>query len=78
MTGSVSRRSIFWMNRPADHIDLGKALSLRVPIEGIEHAHEYGPLGRIGADMAQGFYMQRPLPESEYLDWKRQHSTTSP
>lgn len=52
-------------------IDLGKALELTVTLEGIEHPGERDLLTEMGGDIGQGFYFQRPLPESDYIQWRQ-------
>ncbi|MGM0450084.1 MAG: putative bifunctional diguanylate cyclase/phosphodiesterase [Pseudomonadota bacterium] len=52
-------------------IDLGKALNLTVTLEGIEYAHEYELLREMGGDVGQGFYLEYPMPEAEYQQWKQ-------
>lgn len=46
-------------------IDLGHALGLRVVAEGIETAGTLDLLARIGCDLAQGFFISRPVPASD-------------
>jgi diguanylate cyclase (GGDEF)-like protein len=43
-------------------IDLGHSLGLRVVAEGVENAETYELLASLGCDLAQGFFMCRPLP----------------
>jgi diguanylate cyclase (GGDEF)-like protein len=46
-------------------IDLGHNLGLRVLAEGIEDEHAWQELARLGCDMAQGYYLGRPVPPDE-------------
>lgn len=52
-------------------VDLGKALNLTVTLEGIEYASERDMLRDMGGDIGQGFYFQRPMCESDYIEWRR-------
>jgi EAL domain-containing protein (putative c-di-GMP-specific phosphodiesterase class I) len=59
MTASFSVRST---------IDLGRNLGLRVVAEGVETAAAWR---RLGCDMAQGYYLSRPVPAAELASWLR-------
>lgn len=48
---------------------LAKRLGLRVVFEGVENSELYHMSDHLGGDIIQGFYMSRPIPESELLDW---------
>ncbi|HEX7061506.1 MAG TPA: EAL domain-containing protein [Woeseiaceae bacterium] len=50
-------------------IALGKAMNLEVVAEGIETREQLEAVRRFGCDLGQGFYIQRPLPEAEFLAW---------
>ena len=52
-------------------IDLGKNLGLRVVAEGVEDQRVLLELAALGADIAQGFFIGRPMPGSEVLEWHR-------
>ena len=43
-------------------IELGHALGLRVVAEGIEDRATLDLLARLGCDLAQGYYISRPMP----------------
>jgi len=53
-------------------IDLGHNLGLKVVAEGVEDETAWERLQQLGCDAAQGYYMSRPLPAKELLDWLRQ------
>ncbi len=55
----------------ASTIGLGHALGLSVVVEGVEDAETWAPLGRMGCDVAQGYYLSRPLPADELERWAR-------
>ena len=46
-------------------IHLAHALGLRVVAEGVETADQVAALHRLGCDVAQGFFLARPLPASQ-------------
>ena len=46
-------------------IDLGHNLGLRVVAEGVENQHAWRQLSALGCDIAQGYYLGRPMPASE-------------
>ncbi|HET6873137.1 MAG TPA: EAL domain-containing protein, partial [Acidimicrobiales bacterium] len=43
-------------------VDLAHALGLRVVSEGVETAHALRRLGTLGSDLAQGYFIARPMP----------------
>jgi len=53
----------------ASTVALGHALGLRVVAEGIEDRATWERLTGMGCDVAQGYYMSRPLPADEVLRW---------
>lgn len=50
-------------------VDLGHILDLRVVAEGIERQQDLDILGAMGCDVAQGYYLGKPMPGNEYLAW---------
>jgi diguanylate cyclase (GGDEF)-like protein len=50
-------------------IDLGHNMGLKVAAEGVESAEGYAILERFGCDMAQGYFISRPLPSAGLLAW---------
>lgn len=54
-------------------ISLAHKIDLTTIAEGVENAQAMQFLGDIGCDMAQGFYISRPVAGSEFIDWYRQH-----
>jgi diguanylate cyclase (GGDEF)-like protein len=50
-------------------IALGKAMNLEVIAEGVETEQQLKLVTQFGADMAQGFFIGRPMPEQEFMDW---------
>jgi diguanylate cyclase (GGDEF)-like protein len=52
-------------------IDLGRNLGLRVVAEGVETASAWNRLAALGCDVAQGYYVSRPVPAGELAAWLR-------
>lgn len=50
-------------------VDLGRTLGLRTSAEGVENASSLELLRHIGCDLAQGFYIARPMYGEELLKW---------
>ena len=50
-------------------IDLGHNMGLKVIAEGVEDAEAWRILKELGCDMAQGYYISRPLPRDEFRAW---------
>jgi diguanylate cyclase (GGDEF)-like protein len=52
-------------------IDLGRNLGLRVVAEGVETKEAWRQLLVLGCDVAQGYYLSRPIPAAELTAWVR-------
>ena len=52
-------------------IDLAHDLGLKVVAEGVEDSDIWDSLVELGCDVAQGYYMSRPLPAPEMTQWLR-------
>jgi diguanylate cyclase (GGDEF)-like protein/PAS domain S-box-containing protein len=50
-------------------IELAHDLGLRVIAEGVEDQETWDLLADLGCDLAQGYHMSRPLPESDLRRW---------
>lgn len=50
-------------------VTLGHNLGLQVVAEGVENKRALDMLAGMECDIAQGFYLSRPLPAFEFLDW---------
>jgi diguanylate cyclase (GGDEF)-like protein len=48
-------------------IELAHALGLRLVAEGVETADDWHVLARLGCDLAQGYYLSRPVPTDVFL-----------
>jgi len=47
-------------------IDLAHGLGLRVTAEGVEDAATYDKLGAMHCDLAQGYFVARPMPAEHF------------
>ncbi len=50
-------------------IALGKAMKLEVVAEGVETEQQLLLVNQFGCDLAQGFFIGKPMPEPEFLQW---------
>jgi diguanylate cyclase (GGDEF)-like protein len=50
-------------------IDLGHSLGLRVVAEGVETERQYNLLRSLGCDLAQGYYIAKPIIADEFEAW---------
>jgi EAL domain-containing protein (putative c-di-GMP-specific phosphodiesterase class I) len=50
-------------------IDLGRNLGLRIVAEGVETKSAWDALRAIGCDIAQGYFVSRPLPAEQFKTW---------
>ena len=55
-------------------IDLGRNLGLRVVAEGVESAQAWSRLSQLGCNVAQGYYLSRPVPAEELTEWLRERA----
>ncbi|MFA6956238.1 MAG: EAL domain-containing protein [Thermoanaerobaculia bacterium] len=53
-------------------IELGHNMGLRVIAEGVESEAAWRELKSLGCDMAQGYYVSRPLPSDQFVVWMRE------
>ncbi|MGF2735352.1 putative bifunctional diguanylate cyclase/phosphodiesterase [Marinobacter sp. DUT-1] len=51
-------------------IKMAHALNLHVTVEGVETREQHEIVAEYGADTAQGFYYAKPMPLTEYVNWK--------
>jgi EAL domain-containing protein (putative c-di-GMP-specific phosphodiesterase class I) len=52
-------------------IALAHELGLQVVTEGVESEDAYKLLERLGCDVVQGYYVAKPMPFEELLQWKK-------
>jgi diguanylate cyclase len=56
-------------------IDLARNLGLEVVAEGVENARTWSDLESYGCDVAQGFFLSRPVPANELTAWLKENRT---
>lgn len=54
-------------------IAMAKSLNIKVIAEGVETIKELAELQKINCDIIQGYYISKPLPISEFIDFARNH-----
>jgi EAL domain-containing protein (putative c-di-GMP-specific phosphodiesterase class I) len=59
-------------------IALGHNLRLEVVAEGVESSDALAMLREMGCDIVQGYWLSRPLPGREALEWFRRHARPVP
>ena len=50
-------------------VGLGKAMNLDVVAEGVETEQQLLMVTKYGCDLAQGYFIGRPMPEADFMDW---------
>jgi diguanylate cyclase (GGDEF)-like protein len=58
-------------------IALGKAMDLEVVAEGVETSQQYAIVRRLGCDLAQGYFIARPMTASQMWEWSRGYEDTA-
>jgi EAL domain-containing protein (putative c-di-GMP-specific phosphodiesterase class I) len=58
-------------------IDLGHNLGLAAVAEGVEDQRTLDLLGGLGCDLAQGFFLSRPLSAAMVAEWCRRRATAA-
>ena len=51
-------------------IQLGKIFNLRLVAEGVEKQQDWDLIANSGCDEVQGFFIAKPMPAQEFIDWK--------
>ena len=58
-------------------IALGKAMDLEVIAEGVETDQQYAIVRRLGCDLAQGYFIAKPMAAAEMWAWGRGYENTA-
>ena len=81
----IDRSFVMKMTEDADDativrstIDLGRNLGLAVVAEGVENEEIWNQLRALGCDIAQGYYLSRPVTADVLVDWLRERQAQSP
>ena len=64
MNGEASRSNIVRAS-----VELGHSLQLESVAEGVEDARTWELLGALGCDLAQGYFISRPMIADQVLPW---------
>lgn len=59
-------------------IDLAHNLGLKAVAEGVENQQAWDKLRDMGCDSAQGYFMSKPLPAGEFINWVQTSSWGEP
>ena len=57
-------------------IALGKAMELEIVAEGVETDRQYAIVRKLGCDLAQGYFIARPMPADRFRRWCEGHEDT--
>jgi EAL domain-containing protein (putative c-di-GMP-specific phosphodiesterase class I) len=52
-------------------VDLARRLGMHTVAEGVEEREDWDLLIELGVDYAQGYFVARPLPADEFLEWRQ-------
>jgi EAL domain-containing protein (putative c-di-GMP-specific phosphodiesterase class I) len=55
----------------ASSLDLAKELGILAVAEGVETQADWDLLEELGCDLAQGYFIAKPMPEESYLAWQQ-------
>jgi EAL domain-containing protein (putative c-di-GMP-specific phosphodiesterase class I) len=53
------------------NLGMARQLGLRTVAEGVEDRDDWTCLGELGCDLAQGYFVARPMPAAEIANWAR-------
>lgn len=59
-------------------IEMGHSLGLRIVAEGVENAASAALLDTYGCDFLQGYWLSRPLPADQVVEWLAEHTPFPP
>lgn len=59
-------------------IMLGHMLGMQLVAEGVETEEEWDALQSLGCDIAQGYFIARPMPASELIKWEKNNNSPNP
>jgi len=77
----IDKSFVMHMDRDSDDqtivkstVNLGHTLGLKVTAEGVTGKASWDMLQELGCDYAQGFYMSRPIPGDQVIEWFKESS----
>jgi EAL domain-containing protein (putative c-di-GMP-specific phosphodiesterase class I) len=50
-------------------IQLARKLDMKIVAEGVESRQDWDLVSELGCDQVQGYYIARPMPIDQFLDW---------
>ena len=53
-------------------VTMAKRLKLKSVAEGVESEQDWQTVARLGCDVAQGYFIGKPMPGGELVDWYRE------
>ena len=56
-------------------IELAHGFNLKVVAEGIENIETFYALKELGCDIAQGYFLARPMPQDQFIQWLNEYQT---
>lgn len=65
----------YMLNNPMDMhivktvIEMAHGFDFKVVAEGIENKETFDALKDLGCDIAQGYYLARPMPQKQFIEW---------
>ena len=81
----IDRSFVFGMTGDSDDavivrstVELAHNLGLQVVAEGVEDLATWNELVRLGCDLAQGYYLSRPLPPEDLTTWMLERQSPVP
>ena len=81
----IDRSFVFGMTEDSDDavivrstVELAHNLGLEVVAEGVEDVATWDELARLGCDLAQGYYLSRPLPPEDLTAWLHERQAPVP
>ena len=54
-------------------VELAHSMNLAVVAEGVEDEHALRRISEIGCEQAQGYFLSKPLPAAELLEWVKSY-----
>jgi EAL domain-containing protein (putative c-di-GMP-specific phosphodiesterase class I) len=58
-------------------LQIARQLKIKAVAEGVETQQEWDLLQELGCDLAQGYFIARPMEASVYVSWLQELATTS-
>jgi len=56
-------------------IEMAHGFDIKVVAEGIENEETYKSLKHLGCDIAQGYYLAKPMPQENFIKWLDEYSS---